>query len=79
MTKANQKIKTMELINSGIHRIQLAYDMPHLDRADLEVDTLIKQSWLLEIISKAERDFLEVKAMDAYYTKKNELEKGKED
>ena len=76
MTKAKMKEKAIDKIESRICHMNGAQDLPCLELYDAAISSQIRLVWQLEIISKAERDVLEIKAMEKYFSKKRELEIG---
>lgn len=74
MTKAKQKEKALYKIESRIGNMLGALDLPCLEMYDAAICAEIRLVWQLEIISKEERDDLEVAEMENYFTRKKELE-----
>lgn len=74
MTKAKQKEKALWKIESRINNMMYALDIPCLEMYDAATCAEIRLVWQLEIISKEERENLEVEEMETYFTRKRQLE-----
>ena len=75
MTKANMKEKAKTKIENRINSMGNALDLTCLEMYDSSVAAMIRLTWQLELITKQERDELEIKAMDRYFEVKKRLEK----
>ena len=75
MTKAKQKEKALDKIMARTRNMKNALDLQCLEEYDASICAMIRLSWQLEIITKEERDALEVAEMEAYFARKNELRK----
>lgn len=75
MTKVKMKEKATSKIESRIFSMSNAQDLTCLEMYDSNVAAMIRLTWQLELITKEERDDLELKAMYKYFDVKNNLEK----
>ena len=75
MTKAKQKEKAIQKIESRINNMNIALDLNCLEQFDAAICSQIRLVWQLEIITKEERDDLNIKEMETYFSRKKELEK----
>lgn len=75
MTKVNMKEKAKMKIENRINSMDNALDLTCLEMYDSSVAAMIRLTWQLELITKQERNELEIKAMDRYFEVKKRLEK----
>lgn len=74
MTKAKQTETAISRIESKINSMSNALDLPCLEMYDAAIGAMIRLTWRLEIITKEDRDRLDVMQCEAYFAIKKQLE-----
>lgn len=78
MIKAKQKETALYKIERRICNMSNTQDLQCLEEYDASISAMIRLTWQLEIISKQERNDLEIKVMEMYFMQKNKLKSIKE-
>lgn len=74
MTKAKQKETALDLISGYIRRIPGTLDRASLDYHDDIITGMLRLAYKTGIITKQELDEIDIQQMEAYCTRKKELE-----
>lgn len=74
MTKAKQKEKALDKIEARIRNMSNAQDLMCLELYDAAISSMLRLTWQLDIITREERDNLEIFQCENYFATKKQLE-----